>query len=225
MISVNKFFSKPISYFIIISLFLINIFLWSSFYRLNYGYQPDQPVEFSHKAHIENYDMKCTFCHYYAEKKSFAGVPSTWDCMVCHNALKSESEKMLKVIESADLHKPLIWNRVYKLPEFTYFNHFTHLRVMIDCSSCHGEVEKMEKVVLNQPLTMKWCLDCHRNPLKHIIPARKISGIYTDTFNYFENSEYKIIDIQELSNFKGNQNRFYKRLPNFGPENCSACHY
>lgn len=227
MTSLSKYniLLKLIYFFIIAFLFTINFFLWSGFYRLNYGYEPDQPIEFSHKAHIEKYDMKCTFCHYYAEKKSFAGVPTTWDCMVCHNALKSDSEKMKKVIESADFHKPLVWNRVYKLPEYTHFNHYTHLKVMIDCSSCHGEVEKMDLIKLNQPLTMKWCLDCHRNPLKFIIPARSISGIYTDSFNYFGNIEYKLININNLSISGENQNLTLKRLPNLGPENCSACHY
>jgi hypothetical protein len=144
------------------------------------GYAPNQDVKFSHKTHSEKFEMKCLFCHFTAENSSYSNIPTTYTCMICHIALKNEKESMKKVVDSYYKKTSLSWTRIYYLPEHSRFDHSRHIKSQIDCSTCHGEVEKMDSVYSVKNFTMGWCTDCHKNPENNFIKARNISGIQTD---------------------------------------------
>lgn len=132
--------------------------------HLEVGYQPDQPVEYSHKLHAGDLGIDCRYCHYTVERSAFAAVPPTQVCMNCHSKIRLDSQKLLPVRESFAFDKPIAWTRVHKLPEYAYFNHGAHLAAGVGCSTCHGRVDHMDKVIQREPLSMAWCLDCHRDP-------------------------------------------------------------
>ncbi|MCX7736834.1 MAG: hypothetical protein N2319_08975 [Candidatus Kapabacteria bacterium] len=202
----------------------------------NTGFMPAQPIQFSHKVHSGDFGMKCLSCHTSAENSAYSEIPTTYSCMVCHIALKNTSDLIKPLNESFDSLKPIIWNRVYRVPDFAKFNHKVHINSLIDCSTCHGEVEKMEKVYQFRPITMSWCIDCHRYPEKYAIPARDISGIFSadinlDSLNLYKKKYYSIInppygmwlsDVYESEYLK---NIVYPRVYSRGNENCSVCHH
>jgi hypothetical protein len=97
--------------------------------------------------------------------------------MNCHKLILPESEKLLPVRESYATGKPIEWIRVHHIPDFAYFNHSAHLRAGVGCASCHGNVAQMEVVQQVQPLSMGWCLDCHRNPDMHLRPHDQITNM------------------------------------------------
>jgi hypothetical protein len=140
------------------------------------GYQPQQPVPYSHKMHVDSLGLDCRYCHNLVEVSPHANVPPTQTCMNCHSVVKADSEKLKKVNESWTSRKPIEWVRVHKLPDFAYFDHAAHLHAGIGCSSCHGDIAQMEVVTLAEPLSMGWCLDCHRNPAPHIRPRDKLTN-------------------------------------------------
>lgn len=132
--------------------------------HLEVGYQPDQPVDYSHKLHAGDLGIDCRYCHSTVEVSSFAAVPPTETCMNCHAKVRRDSEKLLLVQESWATDQPIPWVRVHNLPDYAYFDHSAHLAAGVGCVSCHGRVDQMHKVRQVQPLSMGWCLDCHRNP-------------------------------------------------------------
>lgn len=131
--------------------------------HLEVGYQPTQPVEYSHKLHAGDLGMDCRYCHSSVERSSYAAVPPTQTCMNCHSKVRTDSVKLLPVRESWATDQPLPWVRVHNLPDYVYFDHSAHLAAGVGCSTCHGRIDQMVTVRQVQPLTMGWCLDCHRN--------------------------------------------------------------
>lgn len=127
------------------------------------GYAPEQPVAFSHALHAGRYEVPCLYCHFGAEKSRHAGVPPSSVCMNCHAELKLRTVELAKLREAVAQDRPIAWIKVHNLPDFVYFNHSQHVRVGgLDCRLCHGAVETMERVSQQAPLTMGWCLECHR---------------------------------------------------------------
>lgn len=141
------------------------------------GYRPTQPVPFSHKLHAGDLGMDCRYCHSNIERSAIANVPATQTCMNCHTLVLPQSEKLLAVRESWATGKPIEWINVHMLPQYAYFNHSLHLNAGIGCISCHGNVAEMEKVQQMQPLSMSWCLDCHRNPDSNLRPVDQITNM------------------------------------------------
>jgi hypothetical protein len=141
------------------------------------GYRPEQPVPYSHKLHAGNLGMDCRYCHSSVEVSAKANVPPTQTCMNCHTLILTNSEKLLPVRESWNTGKPIEWVRVHKIADYAYFNHSVHVNAGIGCASCHGNVAEMEKVMQVKPLSMGWCLDCHRNPDEHLRPASEITNM------------------------------------------------
>src|SRR5687768_5680633 len=121
-----------------------------------------QPVEFDHRHHVDDDGITCLYCHYEAERSPHAGVPPASLCMGCHAQVWSSSPLLEKVRRSYYGGTPIAWRRVYDLPDFVYFDHSAHVSNGVACSSCHGGVETMGRVFRVEPLTMGWCLDCHR---------------------------------------------------------------
>ncbi|MCX6833263.1 MAG: cytochrome c3 family protein [candidate division Zixibacteria bacterium] len=141
------------------------------------GYRPVQPVAYSHKLHAGDLGMDCRYCHSSVERSPVANVPPTQTCMNCHKLILPQSEKLLKVRESWSTGRPIPWVRVHELPDYAYFNHSAHLNAGVGCASCHGNVAQMEQVTQSQPLSMSWCLDCHRNPDLSLRPPDQVTNM------------------------------------------------
>lgn len=211
------------------------------------GYRPVQPVPYSHALHAGELGIKCMYCHTGVEKSASATVPPTSTCMNCHVAVGTDKPSLDPVRESAESGTPIEWRRVHKLPDYVNFNHSRHIRVGIDCASCHGEVEKMGVVTQMEPFNMGMCLDCHRNPDQHVIPAREISGIFMGDVSREELTEMwqnptegggHWIPVREgdieavadphhefLMDGPAAPGMFVPKKPSKGPETCSACHF
>jgi hypothetical protein len=123
----------------------------------------DQPVEFDHRHHVGDDQIDCIYCHTGAETSRFAGVPGTDVCMGCHAQIWNDSPLLENVRRSYFSNQPLPWNRVHDVGDFAYFDHAVHVRRGLGCVRCHGRVEQMARVEKVAPLTMQWCLDCHRS--------------------------------------------------------------
>ena len=140
---------------------------------------PDQPIAFSHKVHVGKLNLECLFCHEYADKSYFAGVPTVQKCMECHVNVKTDSPEVKKIHEYWNNKEPIPWNRVHRIRirNYVYFSHERHIKAEkapvnnvnaalgapgIACGSCHGELAAMEKVRAVSSLKMGWCVQCHR---------------------------------------------------------------
>jgi hypothetical protein len=134
------------------------------------GYQPVQPVPYSHALHAGDLGIDCRYCHNTVEVAAKAAVPPTQTCMNCHAKIRTASPKLTPIRESYATGMPVPWVRVHDLADFVYFNHSAHVRRGVGCVSCHGRVDKMEAVTQVEPLSMGWCLDCHRNPDRNLRP-------------------------------------------------------
>ncbi len=167
---------------------------------MDVGYRPVQPVPFDHSVHAGQLEIACVYCHTSVETSAHSTVPPTQTCMNCHTSVKRDSPKLKVVRESYENNRVIEWVRIHRLPDYAYFNHSRHIKAGIDCASCHGEVETQAVVAQKQPLTMGWCLDCHRAPDEYVVRTRPISGV----------------DVSPA--------KLAAPLPR-GPENCSACHH
>jgi mono/diheme cytochrome c family protein len=143
---------------------------------------PRQPIFFSHLIHAGSFGIACQYCHADARRSEYAGLPSVERCMGCHKIVGAQDNpEIAKIHDYARRGQPIPWVRVFKVPEFTYFPHKAHVRAGLACQTCHGPVERMRVVgadtgpnLLNDlkhlvglkpappPLTMGWCIECHR---------------------------------------------------------------
>src|SRR5215472_5104332 len=129
---------------------------------LNQGYSPTQPIAFPHKIHAGDNKIPCLYCHYAARTSRHAGIPPASVCMNCHSILEKQTAEIEKLKEAVQQQRPIRWVKIHNLPDFVYFNHSQHVLSGVACQRCHGEIEKMERVEQVSPLTMGWCLECHR---------------------------------------------------------------
>jgi len=134
-----------------------------------------QPIPFSHNHHVAHLGIDCRYCHTAVEKSSSAGIPPTATCMNCHSQIWAQAPMLEPVRTSFKTGKPIEWIRVHDLPQFVYFNHSIHVAKGVGCETCHGRVDKMPLMWQESPLTMSWCLDCHRDPVKNLRPAAAIT--------------------------------------------------
>jgi len=174
------------------------------------GYQPEQPVPYSHKLHAGELGIDCRYCHTGVETSSSARVPPTQTCMNCHSRIKTTSLNLHLVRESWAENKPIEWIRIHKTPDYAYFEHSAHIQAGVGCESCHGRIDQMVEVSLSQPLNMEWCLDCHRNPQGHLRPKSEIT-----TMGYTDEQHAKFLDSEEGKKSKESVNP---------PQHCSGCH-
>jgi hypothetical protein len=157
----------PIILFTAAAVFTITYY--TSFAERNgIGYQPDQPIAYSHKLHAGDMQIDCKYCHTNVEKSTFANVPSVDVCMNCHTLARKDRPEIQKLTQYYEEGKPIPWKRIHRVPEFVYFNHSVHVNKGIDCVNCHGDVKNMEKIAQVNSFTMAACLDCHRNPQNNI---------------------------------------------------------
>ena len=153
---------------------------------IDQGYQPIQEIHYSHKIHAGDNQIDCKFCHSAARTSKTAGIPSLNVCMNCHKNIEEytgpvtdqytkefydgEIQKLYDAVgwdaENAQytgVQKPVKWTRIHNLPDHVYFNHSQHVTVAgVACQQCHGDVQTMEVVEQHAPLTMGWCINCHR---------------------------------------------------------------
>jgi len=152
-------------------------FYASSPETVDVGYAPEQPVPFSHALHAGELGMDCRYCHTTVEQAAHAAIPSTEICMNCHKLIASDSEKLQAVRQSYSSGEPIAWVRVHDLPDFAYFDHSAHVSRGVSCVSCHGRIDKMDKVMQVETLRMGWCLECHRNPEPHLRPRDLVTDL------------------------------------------------
>ncbi len=171
------------------------------------GYQPKQPVPYSHALHAGELGLDCRYCHTTVDKAAHAAVPAAETCMNCHATIRKDSKKLLAVREAFASVKPVEWVRVHDLPDYVFFNHSAHVTRGVGCETCHGRIDLMEEVYQFAPLTMQWCLDCHNKPGKNIRPLSEIT-----TMGYAPPDQ----EVQGERLVKEN-----KLQP---PINCSTCH-
>ena len=134
------------------------------------GYEPRQPIPYSHKLHAGILQIPCMYCHSGALQSRLAGIPSVGKCMNCHNVTRIESPYIRQLAALYASGKPIKWQRIYSLPDHVYFDHRPHVSADILCQTCHGEVQTMDVVYQEMSLRMGNCLGCHRDP-RNALPA------------------------------------------------------
>ncbi|HEX4240412.1 MAG TPA: cytochrome c3 family protein [Steroidobacteraceae bacterium] len=161
-----------------VALTLIAVLFWWAWPRTDYARHVRtvvaQPVPFSHQHHVAGLGLDCRFCHSSVEVSANAGLPPTTTCMTCHSQIWTNAALLAPVRRSLAKDEPLTWRRVTDLPDYVYFNHSIHIAKGVGCASCHGEIASMPLTYKAQPLTMEFCLDCHRDPGPGLRPARAI---------------------------------------------------
>jgi mono/diheme cytochrome c family protein len=176
------------------------------------GYQPTQPIAFSHEIHAGQYEIECQYCHTGVMISKSANIPSANICMNCHSAIKTESKEIAKIYKAIDYDpetgeygdniKPIEWVRVHNLPDLAYFNHSQHVNVgEIECQTCHGPIEEMAVVQQWSTLTMGWCINCHRETKVNA----KGNAYYDQLVEAHDGGDLKVVDIGGLE--------------------CAKCHY
>ncbi|MGF1656746.1 MAG: cytochrome c3 family protein [Verrucomicrobiales bacterium] len=173
------------------------------------GYMPDQPVAFDHALHSGQLGMDCRYCHNFVEVSGHSNVPSTKTCMSCHSLVGVENPKLEPVRRSWDTGEPIKWVRIHQAPDYVYFNHAVHVARGVSCVSCHGQVNEMEVVWHHESQSMGWCLDCHREPEKHLRP---LDEVYNMTYEVSREEQLRVgLELKE-------------RWAVNPPENCAGCH-
>lgn len=186
------------------------------------GYEPEQPIKFSHALHAGQNKIDCQYCHTGAEKSRHAVIPSVAVCMNCHKYVqegpKHGKTEIAKIYEYSgwdptsstfkNAPKPIQWVKIHNLPDHVYFNHSQHVKVGgIECQTCHGNVQEMEVVKQYAPLSMGWCINCHRQ---------------TDV--QFANNDYYSIFEKYHDEIKKGE-RANVTVKDIGGTECAKCHY
>lgn len=173
------------------------------------GYQPIQPVAFSHTIHAGQLGLDCRYCHNGVEKSWYSNVPSANTCMNCHNQVLKDDPKLALVRESAQSGKPIPWVQIHKTPDYVYFNHSVHVNRGVSCVHCHGPVNKMDEVRHAKSLSMTFCLDCHRNPAPNLRPPDQVYNLdWVPPQNFAKTQGAKFVHDWKVN----------------ASQNCSACH-
>jgi hypothetical protein len=139
------------------------------------GYQPLQPIAFSHQQHPGDLRIPCLYCHSGALKSRVAGIPAVEKCMNCHRVTRVDRPEIIKLTKIYNSGRPMEWRRIHSLPDHVFFDHRPHVNAGIVCQTCHGEVQTMNVVYQNMSMRMSNCLGCHRNPKDALPPNSKIT--------------------------------------------------
>jgi hypothetical protein len=176
------------------------------------GYQPDQPIKFSHQVHMAENHMDCMYCHHTVTTSKTANIPSTTLCMNCHIVVREGSRsgrfEIDKLVKAYEEGRSIEWIRIHKLPDHVYFSHAQHVGVgNLDCMLCHGNVEQMHIVRQEKDLSMGWCVECHRET----------------KVDFIDNEYYSIFEAFHKDLAQGVRDSIL--AVNVGANNCSSCHY
>ncbi len=185
------------------------------------GYHPEQPIAFSHKIHAGDNAINCQYCHSGVEKSKTAGIPSVNVCMNCHKGISqgpiTGTAEIAKIYAAAGWDpekgeynkpsKPIQWVKVHNLQDFVFFSHEQHVKVgKQECATCHGDLKQMTTAQQVSPLTMVWCIDCHK---KTEVPGMK------------DNPYYESLHKKLAERYKGQPITVDK----MGGIECAKCHY
>lgn len=141
------------------------------------GYAPVQPVPYSHALHVGQLGLDCRYCHSNVDKSGVANLPTAQTCMNCHTHIKTDSPLLAPVRASYASGDPVPWKRIHQVPDFVYFNHSVHVNRGVSCYECHGQINEMDVVQHAKPLSMSFCLDCHRNPEPRVRPLDQVTNL------------------------------------------------
>jgi hypothetical protein len=177
---------------------------------LRVGYQPVQPVPFDHSLHAGQLALDCRYCHNHVDQSGFANIPAAQTCMNCHQLIKPQSPLLAVVRASYESGDPVPWVQIHQAPDYVYFNHAVHVNRGISCVECHGRVNAMPVVYHAQSLSMKFCLNCHRDPGSFL---RAPGDVY--------NLESPALAAAGRTAEAARLIRDWKIKP---PESCSGCH-
>lgn len=182
------------------------------------GYQPRQPIAFSHKIHAGQYEIDCKYCHTGAMKGKQAGIPSPNICMNCHSQIRTGTNtgegEIAKIYSAVGFDpatstytgktRPIEWVRIHNLPDLAYFNHSQHVNVAgVECQTCHGPIQEMEVVKQFSLLTMGWCIDCHRKT-----DVNTKGNAYYDKLEQLHKDSKKNMKVEDIGGLE-----------------CGKCHY
>jgi hypothetical protein len=171
-----------------------------------------QPVPFSHQHHVAGLGVDCRYCHTSVDRSNFAGIPPISTCMNCHSQIWTNAQLLEPIRASYRSGVAVQWERVHRLPDFVQFNHSIHIAKGIGCVSCHGRIDKMPLTFQAMPMTMSWCLQCHRHPENFVRPKSKVFDMEwtpeSDGTTQAALGPQLVKDYQILSK-----------------TNCSVCHY
>lgn len=212
------------------------------------GYQPQQPIPFDHNIHAGQLGMDCRYCHSFVENSKHSNVPVAEQCWNCHKAIQTNKDKLVKLREAADKNyegytgERLKWVQIHETPDYAYFDHSVHVNRGVSCVECHGKVNEMKVVHQEKSLSMGFCLDCHRNPEKHLRPMSEITNLNwkaedVDRHEFFkylaEKTGKSASDFADEYKKKGEDKpltrkdigKELKAAWNVNPpESCTACH-
>jgi mono/diheme cytochrome c family protein len=203
-------------------LLVVNIFNGAIDLGRSQGYAPDQPIKFSHALHVGQNKIECQYCHSTVEKSKHASIPGTQVCMNCHKYVqqgpKYGKDEIAKIYDYAgwdvdkqkftEAPKNIEWVKIHNLPDHVYFNHSQHVKVGgIKCQTCHGKVEEYEVMKQFAPLSMGWCINCHRQT----------------EVKFAENNYYSVFQKYQEELKKGTKAKV--TVEDIGGTECQKCHY
>ena len=212
----NKLPTYVAIFSVLLGLFIIG-FVWYYFspWYTDVGYRPEQPVPYSHKLHVDDLGLDCRYCHNGVEKSWYSNIPAASTFMNCHSQVLKDDPRLALVRESAETGQPIPWVQIHRVPDYVYFNHSVHVNRGISCVECHGQINQMDEAYHAQPLSMAFCLDCHRNPAAKLRPLDKITDLnWKWSDNPTANAEQQRLNGQKmLDDWR------VQKL-----QSCSACH-
>jgi hypothetical protein len=177
------------------------------------GYAPDQPIKFSHQIHAGQNKIDCFYCHNTAGYSKSAGIPAAAVCLNCHRLVvkegpRSGSFEINKIMRAVEKGEPIVWNRVYNLPDHVFFSHAQHVKVgQLECAECHGAVEEMHIIRQFNDLSMGWCVNCHRDT----------------EVQFIDNAFYEKYEKLHQELKEGKRDRV--SVEDIGGIECMKCHY
>ena len=194
------------------------------------GYQPDQPIAYDHALHVDQLGIDCRYCHSSVDKSASAGVPTANTCWNCHQHIQKENPKLAPLRRAVDKNyegydgKPIEWVRITKSPDYVYFDHSAHVNRGVSCFSCHGEINKMEKVYHAKSMSMAFCLDCHRQPELHLRPLEEVYNLNYNAEDYLANNMIKNEDGERVTTQEELGKLLKKNWSIHPKESCTTCH-
>jgi hypothetical protein len=175
------------------------------------GYSPVQPVPYSHAIHAGMLGLDCRYCHNTVEKTAFAALPPTQTCMNCHTTILTTDPRIQPVRNSWATGKPVEWVKVHNLAQYAYFNHSAHVNHGVGCVECHGRIDQMDQVYQVKPLSMGWCLECHRDPGPHLRPKDQITNM-----SWVPDKDPAVLAKELVEHYQIHDERYMT--------SCSTCH-
>jgi hypothetical protein len=207
-------------------------YMWPSYWRV--GYEPIQPVDYSHQLHVGQLGMDCRYCHTHVEESKHSNVPDTATCMNCHTGVGEQAylntdlwnahktnPNLVKVRSAYATGEAIEWCRVHKVPDYAHFNHAVHVKAGISCYSCHGRIDQFAVVRQVHGMGMSFCLECHREPELALVAADDLSDTGNPRITDLGAIERLLAEPQQRE--RGAEIARMKQL--HPPESCGACHY